>query len=263
MNVHSHPESAAPPAAVLSRPVALVTGAGRNIGRAIALTLARQGLAVAVNVRSSVAEGQAVVDELQALGVPALLCVADVTDAAAVQAMVARIGQTWGRLDLLVNNAAVRREAPLESLGATQWHETLAVILDGAFFCTQAALPWLRRSDRAAIVNIGGLTAHTGARDRVHVVTAKAGLVGMTRALAHDLAPDITVNCVAPGMISTSRQSGSSPAQPAHHATHHPLAQRRGTVDEVAAAVGYLAGPDARFVTGQVLHVNGGTYLGG
>ena len=245
------------------RRVALVTGAGRNIGRSIALALARDGLALAVNVRSSTHEGQAVVEELQAMGTPALLCVADVTDAQAVQAMVANIGARFGRLDVLVNNAAIRREARLAELSSTDWRNTLSVVLDGAFHCSQAALPYLQVAQGAAIVNIGGLTAHTGALDRVHVVTAKAGLVGLTRALAHDLAPhQITVNCVSPGMIDTVRHGSSTTGTPQHHGQHKPLLGRRGTVDEVADAVAWLAGVQARFVTGQVLHVNGGTYLG-
>ncbi len=244
--------------------VALVTGAGRNIGREIALNLAASGVAIAVNVRSSVQEGQAVVDEIIALGGSALLCVADVTDPQAISAVVEKINSKWGRLDILVNNAAIRREAKIDDISAQDWHDTLAVILDGAFFCTQAALPLLRKSDRAAVINIGGMTAHTGAANRVHVVTAKAGLVGLTRALAHDLAPDgITVNCVAPGMISTQRNSLSSAATPRHHASHQPLLGRRGTAEEVADSVAWLASPQARFITGQVLHVNGGTYLGG
>ena len=248
----------------LEHPVALVTGAGRNIGRAIALGLAASGHAVAVNVRGSVAEGQAVVDEIAARGGKALLCVADVGNQAAVIAMIERVTQQWGRLDVLVNNAAVRREAALESLSASEWHDTLRVVLDGAFFCTQAALPLLKASPQAAIVNIGGLTAHTGAANRVHVVTAKAGLVGMTRALAHDLAEHgITINCVSPGLIDTVRQGSSASASPQHHATHRTLLGRRGTTEEVAQAVVYLTGNAARFVTGQVLHVNGGTYLGG
>ena len=243
--------------------VALVTGAGRNIGRAIALALARDGFAVAINVRASVAEGQAVVDELLAAGTPTLLCVADVTDRAAVGAMVSQIQKHFGRLDVLVNNAAIRREAPVEELSVESWHETLAVVLDGAFFCAQASLALLRQSPCGAVINIGGLTAHTGAQNRAHVVTAKAGLVGLTRALAHDLAPAITVNCVSPGMIASDRTAATTSGTPKHHAVHHPLLERRGTVDEVAEMVSWLAGPNARFITGQVMQVNGGTHLGG
>jgi len=245
-------------------PVALVTGSGRNIGREIALGLAASGVAVAVNVRSSVSEGQSVVDEITAQGGQALLCVADVTDQDAVRAVMARIGQVWGRLDVLINNAAIRREAKIDDISARDWHDTLAVILDGAFFCTQAALPLLRQSPCAAIVNIGGMTARTGAAHRVHVVTAKAGLEGMTRGLAHDLSPEgITVNCISPGMVDTRRDAGSASAAPNHHAKHHPLLGRRGTAAEIAASVVWLASPAARFITGQTLHVNGGTFLGG
>ena len=245
-------------------PVALVTGAGRNIGREIALGLAASGFAVAVNVRSSAGEGQSVVDEITAQGGQALLCVADVTDQDAVRAIMARIGQAWGRLDVLINNAAIRREAKIDDISARDWHDTLAVILDGAFFCTQAALPLLRQSPGAAIVNIGGMTARTGAAHRVHVVTAKAGLEGMTRGLAHDLSPEgITVNCISPGMVDTRRDAGSASAAPNHHAKHHPLLGRRGTAAEIAASVVWLASPAARFITGQTLHVNGGTFLAG
>ena len=248
----------------LAQPVALVTGAGRNVGRAIALTLAASGHAVAVNVRSSVAEGRSVVDAIIRSGGTAMLCVADVADQTAVQAMIAAIASAWGRIDVLVNNAANRREAPLAEISADDWHATLRVVLDGAFFCTQGALALLKASPRAAVVNIGGLTAHTGAANRVHVVTAKAGLVGMTRALAHDFADSgITVNCVAPGMLDTQRDSASASAQPAHHAKHRPLLGRRGSAQEVADSVRFLASDGARFITGQVLHVNGGTYLGG
>jgi 3-oxoacyl-[acyl-carrier protein] reductase len=224
--------------------------------------LAHDGFAIVVNVRSSVSEGQAVVDELEALGTPAMLCAADVTQQPEVQAMLAQITQQCGRLDVLVNNAAIRREAPIADITLEAWRDTLAVVLDGAFFCAQAALPLLRQAPAGAVINIGGLTAHTGALNRPHVVTAKAGLVGLTRALAHDLAPGVTVNCVSPGMISTARNSTTTSGTPNHHAQHHPLLERRGTADEVASMVCYLASDKARFVTGQVMHVNGGTYLG-
>ena len=250
---------------LLSSPVvALVTGSGRNIGREIALTLASSGVAVAINVRSSVSEGQRVVDEIVAQGGQALLCVADVTDHTAVTRMMDQISQRWGRLDVLVNNAAVRHEAALSDVSPQDWRATLAVLLDGASFCSQAALPLLRQSPCGTIVNFGGMTARTGAANRVHVVTAKAGLEGMTRALAHDLSPQgITVNCISPGMINTVRDGSSASAVPKHHAKHAPLLGRRGTTAEVAASVVWLAGPSARFITGQTIHVNGGAYLGG
>ena len=248
----------------LAERVALVTGAGRNIGREIAMSLAASGTAVVVNVRSSVEEGQSVVDEITEREGRALLCVADVADQRAVLEMVAEVERQWGRLDVLVNNAAVRREAKVDDISAADWHRTLAIILDGAFFCTQAALPLLRKSEQATIINIGGMTGQTGAAHRLHVVTAKAGLAGMTRALAHELAPDgITVNCVSPGMIDTVRHAASSTASPDHRRRHRTLLARQGTATDIAQSVAWLAGDAARFVTGQVIHVNGGAYLGG
>ena len=240
--------------------VALVTGAGRNIGRAIAVALANDGCAVAVNVRANVAEGDAVVHTIDASGGQGLLVAADVSNRADVDAMIAAVHDRFGRLDVLVNNAAVRDEAAFDALDFATWRRAQRVCLDGAFHCTQAALPLLRASGRARVINIGGLTAHTGAARRVHVVSAKAGLVGFTRALAHELAPDgITVNCVAPGMMETRRAG----AEPHHHRAQQTLLGRRGLPEEIGLAVCWLAGAGGGFVTGQVIHVNGGAYLGG
>ena len=248
----------------LKERVALVTGSGRNIGRAIALALADAGAAVTVNVRASRAEGQAVVDEIEARGGDALLAVADVTQRADVDAMIAAISKRFGRLDIVVNNAAIRHEAAFADLPYADWRAAQAVCVDGAFHCTQAALPLLRDSGEAAVINIGGMTAQTGASMRAHVVTAKAALGGLTRALAHELAEfGITVNCVAPGMVDTVRNAASATAKPGHHADHRPLLGRRGHPDEIASAVVWLAGPGGRFTTGQTLHINGGAYLGG
>jgi 3-oxoacyl-[acyl-carrier protein] reductase len=246
----------------LAGKVALVTGAGRNIGRAIALALAAAGAAVGVNVRQSRDEGRAVVDEIAARGGSAMLAVADVTERANVDAMVAAIATRFGRLDIVVNNAAVRKEVAFADMSYEEWRAAQAVCVDGAFHCVQAALPWLRRSGAASVVNIGGMTAYTGAPMRAHVVTAKAALGGLTRALANELAPlGVTVNCVSPGLIDTVREPAGG--TPAHHAQSRTLLGRRGSVDEVASAVVWLAGPGARYITGQTLHVNGGAYLGG
>ena len=244
--------------------VALVTGAGRNIGRAIALALADAGAKVAVNVRASRDEGQAVVHEIAAHGGDALLVVADVTHRADVDAMIAAISKSFGQLDIVINNAAVRREAAFVDLLYADWRAAQAVCVDGAFHCTQAALPLLRDSEAGTVINIGGLTAQTGASRRAHVVTAKAALGGLTRALAHELAQfGITVNCVSPGMVDTVRKGASATAKSGHHANHKPLLDRRGRPEEIASAVVWLAGPGGRFTTGQTLHINGGAYLGG
>lgn len=243
--------------------VALVTGAGRNIGRAMALSLARDGFDVAVNVRQSVAEGHEVVGEITAIGRKAILCVADVCDQAQVQNMFNQIEKTWGRLDVLVNNAAVRAETELGDMTLEEWRRILSICLDGAFLCTQSATPLMIRAGGGSIVNIGGLTAHTGAVNRLHVVTAKAGLVGFTRALAEELAPQsIRVNCVSPGLIDTVRIDSSAPTAPVHHKARTNFMKRRGTPQEVADVVAWLASSQSSYVTGQVLHVNGGAYLG-
>jgi 3-oxoacyl-[acyl-carrier protein] reductase len=248
----------------LEAKVALVTGASRNIGRAIALALADAGAKVAVNVRASRDEGQAVVDEIAARGGDALLVTADVTQRADVDAMIEVIAKHFGRLDIVVNNAAVRHDAAFADLSYVDWRAAQAVCVDGAFHCTQAALPLLRHSGGGTVINIGGLTAYTGASKRAHVVTAKAALGGLTRALAHEFAEfGITVNCVSPGMVDTVRNASSATAKPEHHGSHRPLLGRRGHPDEIASAVVWLAGPGGRFTTGQTLHINGGAYLGG
>ena len=245
----------------LTGKVAVVTGAGRNIGRMIALALAAGGAAVVVNARSNRAEAESVAREIEKRGGRALAAIANVADSGAVEAMVAAAAERFGRIDILVNNAAVRKETPLETMTAAEWREILGVILDGAFNCAKSCLPQLKKSGAGAIINIGGLSGHTGAKHRAHVVTAKAGIVGLTRALAHDLAADhVTVNCVAPGLIDTARKPGTP--EPQHHQTQTMLAGRLGAPEDVAATVRFLAGPGARYITGQTLHVNGGAYLG-
>jgi 3-oxoacyl-[acyl-carrier protein] reductase len=237
-----------------------VTGASRNIGRATALALAAGGAAVIVNARVSVDEAHAVVAEIERLGGKAMAHVADVTDAGAVGAMAEAALARFGRLDILVNNAAVRGVAAIDAIDPEEFRRITSIILDGAYICVKACLAALRASGAGAIVNVGGMSGHTGAKGRPHVVAAKMGLVGLTRALAHDLAPDaITVNCVVPGLIETVRNATSG-AHTAH--AGDTLVGRRGHPEEIAAAIRFLAGPDARYITGQDWHVNGGAYLG-
>ena len=238
--------------------VALVTGAARNIGRAIARSLAAGGASVMVNARSSRAEGEKTVEMI---GSNAALHIADVTMPEQVKALVEATVQRFGRLDFVVNNAAVRYETPFADVKFDEWREVLSIVLDGAFLCSQAALPHLIKAGGGSIVNIGGQTAHKGATERAHVITAKAGIAGFTRALALDLAPhQITVNCVVPGTIEGVRGVPGAPERPAHRRSPPPIG-RRGEPEEIAAMVRMLCGPEARYITGQAIHVNGGGYL--
>ena len=249
------------PGKELAGKVALVTGAARNIGRAIARSLAAGGAAVMVNANTSRTEAEQTVAMIESAGGKAALHIADVTDADAVGAMVEATLERFGRLDFLVNNAAVRAETAFAEIRFEDWRRVLSTILDGAFLCTQACLPHLARSGAGAIVNLGGLTAHKGAAGRAHVITAKAGIAGLTRALALDLAPQhITVNCVVPGTIETVRGLPGAPERPENRRALPPIG-RRGEPEEIAAMVRTLCGPDMRYVTGQSIHVNGGNFM--
>jgi 3-oxoacyl-[acyl-carrier protein] reductase len=242
--------------------VAIITGAGRNIGRAIALALSGEGASILINVRSNRTEAEAVAREIEAKGGKALVHIGDVAKPGDVEAMAELAAKQFGRIDILVNNAALRREKPFAEMTYAEWREIMDVTLDGTFHCVKACLPYLKKSGSGSIINIGGLSAHTGARDRAHVVTAKAGIIGFTRALAHDLADDrITVNCVVPGLIGTPRPKNAP--EPAHHLIHQTITGERGKPEDVAAAVRFLCGPAARYINGQAIHANGGAYLGG
>lgn len=239
--------------------VALVTGASKNIGRAIAIALADQGCDVVIHAAQDEAGARATLLEVEKRGRQGLIVLGDLKDPAVPQKIIEQLKDRFSQLDILINNAALRPETPFAELRYEQWREVMALGLDAVFLMSQAALPLLLKSDQASIVNIGGLTAHTGAKHRAHVITAKAGVVGLTRALAHELSPEgVMVNCIAPGLINTRRETDA----PHHHASRTNLVNRRGEPEEVADAVAYLCGPAGRYITGQTIHINGGAYLG-
>lgn len=247
---------------VFAGKVALVSGAGKNIGRGIALDLAAQGAAVVVNGRSDRAAVDAVVAEIVAAGGRAIGCLADVTDPIAVRRMMADVVAAFGGIDVLVSNAGLRRQTPFLEMTLAEWREILSVALDGAFILAQAAVPHMLGRSGGAIVALSGISTHVGTPNRCHVSASKAGLEGLMRALAIELAPHgITCNSVAPGAVDTVR-GASAGALPTNLAERGVPLGRKAAVAEIVAAVRYLAGPDGRYVTGQTLHVNGGVFLG-
>lgn len=246
----------------LAGKVALVTGGSRRIGRQIALRLAEEGAAVAVNARTSRQEVEAVVAEIEAVGGRAIAAMADITDPAANAGMVDATVSALGRLDIVVHNAVSREHASLEELDLARWRAAIAVVLDGAFLTAKHAAPHLARTG-GTIVMVGGGTAFTGAASPA-VPAAKAGLVGLVRSLAVALGPKgVTANLVSPGRIeadedSAERKRGLAKLRPDELI---PL-RRAGTPAEVADAVVALARRDFRYVTGQVIHLSGGFYMG-
>ncbi len=239
--------------------VAVITGASRRIGRATALGLADAGADVVVHARTAKDEIEAVGDAIRALGRRALVHLCDLTDEAAVTGFRDAVEAEFGRTDILVNNAAIRRQCAFLDMTLEQWHEIMAITADAAFLTCRAFLPMMIASGGGSIVNLGGLTAHTGAMRRAHVVSGKAAIVGLTKALAIEFADrGITVNCVAPGKIGGERSAtaGVSPVS----ADDIPLG-REGEIEEAAYMVCALCMPQARFMTGQTVHVSGGLYF--
>lgn len=241
--------------------VALVTGAGKNIGRAIALDLAARGASIVVNGRADRAAVDAVVGEITASGGNAIAAMADVSDEGATARMVDAAVAAFGGLDVVVSNAGLRRQTPFLEMGLAEWREIMSVALDGAFILARAAVPHMIPRGGGAIVALSGISTHVGTPNRCHVSASKAGLEGLMRALAIELAPHrITCNCVAPGSVDTVR-GASAGALPSGLVEKGVPLGRKARVEEIAAAVRYLAGPDGRYVTGQTLHVNGGVFL--
>ena len=235
--------------------VAIVTGAARNIGRAIALSLASGGAKVAVNTRSNVEQARGVVDEIKALGTDGEAYAADIAEPAQVQAMVDEVLKRFGRLDILVLNAALREHVHFDEISFADWRRVLSTNLDSAFVFTKACLPALKKAGDGRIVLFAGVTALLGLKDRAHVAASKHGIVGLTKALAADFGEfGIRVNCISPGQIDTSRAAGyATPVR-----SPQILLGRRGAPFEIAGMVRSLCGPAGAYMTGQTLHINGG-----
>lgn len=249
-------------AGALEGKVALVTGAGRNIGRAIALTLARDGASVVVNGRADAAAIESVAAEIRAAGGRAVAMLADVSQEAAVAALAAEVEGGLGGVDILVCNAGLRRQTAFLDMSFAEWREILSVALDGAFLMARAFAPQMVARGGGAIVALSGISTHLGTPHRAHVSASKAGLEGLMRALAVELAPHgIRANCVAPGAVDTAR-GASAGAMPQSLGREEGIPLRRkATVQEIADVVRLLAGPEGGYITGQTIHVNGGAFL--
>jgi len=243
----------------LTNKVALVTGSGRNIGRAIVLAFARQGADVIINTRSNREEAELVAEEARVSGVNAIATFADVSNQSQVDAMFQQAMDAFGHVDILVSNAAIRPQKSFVDLSLEEWREAIGVILDGAFYCTQAALKSMLENQFGRVIYIAGDGAYTGVAQRAHVSAAKMGLTGLARGLATEFAEkNITFNVISPGRIDTSRNL-SFYADPASMQKTDDIPMKRlGDPDEIARACAFLASEEAGYITGQTLHVNGG-----
>jgi 3-oxoacyl-[acyl-carrier protein] reductase len=241
--------------------VALVTGGSRGIGRAIALWLAAEGAAVAVNYRENAAAAAETIREIESAGGRACTTPFDVGDGEAVRVGVQNIVDQHGRLDVLVNNAGLALDALLLRQKAEDWERVLRTNLTGVFHCTKAAVRVMVRARYGRIVNLTSVVAEMGNAGQVAYAAAKAGVIGFTKSLAREIAArGVTVNAVAPGLVNTEMTGALSDEQKLFYTNVIPMGRIAGP-EEVAAAVGFLASPAAGYVTGHVLHVNGGLYM--
>jgi len=238
----------------LAHQVALVTGAGRRIGKVIALTLAHAGASVAVNYNRSAGEARQSVREIEAVGAEALALRADVSKPAQVQTMLRAVDRRFGRLDVLVNNAGVFFASSWDKLNERDWDRVLGINLKGPFFCAQAAARLMMRQGGGRIINISSLGGLRAWPNHLHYCSSKAGQIMLTRCLAKALGPRITVNSVAPGTILFPGEKPSAGQRQSLPLT--PL-RKAGRPEDVAATVLFLA-TTAEFITGQVIPVDGG-----
>jgi len=248
---------------VLEGQSAVVTGGGRGIGKAIALRFAREGADIAIiDVDREAAEATG--SEVRELGCRALVEAADVSDLDTVEAAIEQVVEQLGRLDVVVNNAGIEKRAPFLEIAREDWQRQLDVNLSGTFYCTQAAAREMAKRKYGRIVNLSSVAGLIGPIDLAAYGAAKAGIVGLTRAAALDLADyGITVNAIAPGPIETELMLGAWSAEALRERPQHGAIARFGTVEEIAHAALFLASPESGFITGTTVSVDGGAVAAG
>lgn len=240
---------------------ALVTGASRGIGRSIALQLAEEGYNVAVNYAGSKEKAEAVVEEIKAKGVDSFAIQANVADADEVKAMIKEVVSQFGSLDVLVNNAGITRDNLLMRMKEQEWDDVIDTNLKGVFNCIQKATPQMLRQRGGAIINLSSVVGAVGNPGQANYVATKAGVIGLTKSAARELASrGITVNAVAPGFIVSDMTDALSDELKEQMLTQIPLA-RFGQDTDIANTVAFLASDKAKYITGQTIHVNGGMYM--
>ena len=243
----------------LAGQVAIVTGGAKNIGRAICLDLAEAGAAVCINALTSVKEAEAVAEEIRENKAQTMTFIGDISEPDVVDDMVDAVMAKFGKINILINNASVRKVCKLEDMDIEAFREIMKVDVEGPFLCARATLPKMIESGGGTIINIGGLSGHTGVRERLHVSTAKSALTGMSVALAHEGGPHgVTSNCLVPGRVLTD--TGAEHQKPPGLRSGNTPTNVDGHPDHIAAMVRALCGPGGRYTTGQTIHVNGGAY---
>lgn len=240
---------------------AIVTGSSRGIGKAIALELGRRGVNVAVNYAGSEAKAEEVVNELKSLGVNALKVQANVADEKAVKSMIKEVTTTFGSIDILVNNAGVTRDNLLMRMKEEEFDDVIETNLKGAFICTKAVTRQMMKQRSGDIINIASIVGVSGNPGQANYVAAKAGLIGLTKSTAKELASrNIHVNAVAPGFITTDMTDVLTDEQKSAILQSIPL-EKLGEPEDIANVVCFLASEDAKYITGQTIHVDGGMVM--